>query len=69
MFPENTIRLTVTWDIRNKFIVVIVHAMKAYGGVAVKSHQFFNSTLDEREWSNLPPGRFTSAKEPSVPVE
>ena len=25
MFPGNTVRLTVTWDIREKFIVVTVH--------------------------------------------
>ena len=69
MFPENTVRLTVTWGIRDKCIVVTVHAMKAYGAVAVQSHQFLNSTLDGGEWSTSPPGRFTSAKQPSVPIE
>jgi hypothetical protein len=69
MFPENTVWLTVTWDIRGKFIFVTVHAMKAYGGVAVQSHEFLNSIIDGGEWSTSPPGRFTLAKEPSVPIE
>jgi len=89
MFPENTVRLTVTWDIRDKFIFVAVNAIKAYGEVAVQHHhwrynttsgdtippvvvqhhQFINSTLDGGEWTTSPPGRFTSVKEPSVPIE
>jgi hypothetical protein len=69
MFSENTVRLTVTWNIRDTFIVVTEHAMKAYGGVAVQFQQLLNSTIDGGEWSTSPPGRFTSAKEPSVPIE
>jgi len=26
-FPENTVQLTVIWDIRDKFTIVTVHAM------------------------------------------
>jgi hypothetical protein len=26
-FPENTVQLRITWDIRDKFTVVTVHAM------------------------------------------
>jgi hypothetical protein len=41
--------------------------MKAYGGVDVQTHIFFNSALVEGEWSVSRPGRYTP-KELSVSI-
>jgi hypothetical protein len=45
------------------------HVMTVYVGVEIQVHPFLTSVLDGGERSVSRPGRFTSGKEPSVPVE
>jgi len=49
--------------------VIPTHTIKAYRGLGVYLHSFLTSALDGGQWPASCRGRFTPAKEPSVPTE
>ena len=49
--------------------VTPTHTLEAYGGLGVYLHSFLTSALDGGQWPTSCRGRFTTAKEPSVPTE
>ena len=49
--------------------VIPTHTIKAYRGLGVYLHSFLISALDGGQWPASCRGRFTPAKEPSLPTE